>query len=329
MRSQSPRSKMRIQSYLPVAFFIITLALAFTNCGQPGDLAFKKGNPQTAQALATPPTTSSDPLPPSTPLTSPPLVPPTTPPVTTMPPTPPPPPKPEQILLNCAQAQAQGKLLAISQNIVFEDSRVESRKNNICPFSSSSINATDDGNLSMLDTQLRARYEQVQKLNVPENAVLCAIEMKNDLQTFKYDDVFFLTFNDYILATNDKTALSRLVPEVSPLTGSTTSSSIELYKYDWISLRTAPFKNVADDYCVGQKQGLGECQWPITEQLGKIQFTWDPEILIRMSAKNSAQNQSFRFVITGDDNPAVDCYHERLSFDTKVYYYLPKPAGTL
>lgn len=314
MRSQSPRSKMRLPSYIPVTILIFTLALAFTNCGQPGDLALKRENPQTDQALGTPPTASSDSPPTSSPVTSMPLT---------------APPKPEQILLNCAQAQDQGKLLAISQNVVFEDSRVESGKKYICPFSSNSTDASEDGNLSMLDTQLRARYEQVQKLNIPEGAVLCAIEMKNDLQTFKYDDVFFLTFNDYILATNDKTALQRLTPEISPLSGSTTSSSIELYKYNWMGLRTAPFKNEADDYCVGQKQGLGECQWPVTEQFGKIKFAWDPEILIRMSAKNSAQNQSFRFVITGDDNPAVDCYHERLSFDTKVYYYLPKPVGTL
>jgi hypothetical protein len=218
-----------------------------------------------------------------------------------------------EIITNCNNAMARGALQTSAQTLRFEDTKQETGRSTVCQF------GTGD-NLSEQDGSLRARYEQSQALSLPANAVICDVQMQTNLQSFKYDDVFLLTFNDRILATNDKTALNqRLTPE-SQLT--VASKQVPLYKYDWLALRTAPFANVVDDYCLGKDQGLSTCSWPVTEQAGQIKFSFTPELLINLGAKASAANQKFGFVITGDNDDSLDCYHERLEFSLSVKYYL-------
>ncbi len=225
----------------------------------------------------------------------------------------------EVIISNCAQAIQQGKIRTLNQNINFEDSRVETGKANICNFAPAG-QTTADGNLSTTNGQMRSRYEQHRKLNLPANAVLCDVQMSNNLQSFRYDDVFFFNFNNYLLATNNRSAVNqRLNPTSMNLS---TNQNIDLFTYDWTSLRTAGFSNVSDDYCIGQAQGLAQCSWPVTEQQGSIKFQFNSEMLIRMSANVAAENQTFSFVITGDDDPSLDCYHEKLAFSMAVKYYI-------
>ncbi|MEK6774146.1 MAG: hypothetical protein AABY64_09400 [Bdellovibrionota bacterium] len=217
----------------------------------------------------------------------------------------------------CNEAAAAGQLQTINQKVSFEDSRIETGLQNICSFP-----AQEDalGNLSMKDGQMRARYEQSKSLQLPANAVVCDIKLSNDLQSFRYDDVFFLIFNNYVLATNNKTALKQ---RLSPTSINSLQSNVRynLYNYNWMSLRTAAFENVVDDFCLGSEAGLGSCSWPVTESAGKILLSWSPEVFIRLTAA-VAQNQTFKFVITGDNDPSLDCYHQKLEFDTTVKYIL-------
>jgi len=225
----------------------------------------------------------------------------------------------DETLNNCAQADLVGKIQTLNQAIEFKDSRIESGKNQICNFAPTG-QTTANGDLDMKEGQLRARYEQSQKLNLPANAVICDVRMTNSLSSFRYDDVFFFKFNNYILATNDKTAVNQRLAPVSRFTYQ--GQSADLFAYDWNLLRTAPFKNIVDDYCVGKDQGLSQCSWPVSEQAGSIKFEFNPALLIRMSAQIPSQDQTFSFAITGDNDPNLDCYHEKLMFSMTVKYYV-------
>jgi hypothetical protein len=216
----------------------------------------------------------------------------------------------DEVIHNCNTRGLQ----IYSQNIVFEDTRVETGRSVICQFN-------QGDNLDQLDHYMRARYTQNQKLNLPDGAVVCDIQMSTSLQKFKYDDVFFLTYNGLVLATNNKTTFEqRLSPESN---AKVAGKTVPLIRYDWLKLRNGSFDNVQDDYCLGAQQNLASCQWPITEQQGSIKFSFHPELLINLGLHSSGNEHDFGFVITGDDDADVDCYHDRLEFQMTAKYYIP------
>ncbi len=224
------------------------------------------------------------------------------------------------IITNCQKAEAAGKLLISNQVVNFEDTRVETKKNEICEFAEPG-KMTGSGNLEIHDGTIQARYEQNRNLALPAGAVICDVQMQNNLQSFRYDDVFFFSFNGYLLATNDQTAVQmKLTPQSLKIEA---SEFTNFYKYDWAQLRTAPFKNEPDDYCLGSAEGLSSCSWPVSERQGQIKFNFAQSLLVSLSAHVPSENQTFSFVITGDNDRSLDCYHEKLEFAMNVKYYIP------
>ena len=267
---------------------LTVLGFAYTNCSQAGNIAVKEAQEKTLTTGEVGPTS------------------PTT--VT-------------EILQNCEKAQSSGTLMTLSQNINFEDSRVETNKSQICEFAPPG-KQTVNGNLEMAAEKMQTRYEQVRSLNLPANAVICDIEMKNNLQKFKYDDVFFFTFNGSLLASNNKTSVQQtLMPKSAKLAA---NQFTDIYTYDWTKLRTFGFVNEADDYCLGSAEGLSTCKWPVSEQSGEIKFSFAQSLLISLSAGIKSDQQKFAFIITGDDDPTLDCYHEKLEFAMNVKYFIPQ-----
>ncbi len=218
-----------------------------------------------------------------------------------------------QVKTDCDNARSLNRLRTLNQKIVFDDTKIESGRAQVCQFGI-------DGNLSMVNTRMQARYEQYRNLNLPTGAVVCDLNMTTPLQRFKYDDVFVFTFNGRILATNNRTALYQTTPEQT--LNIRNAGPVSIYRYDWLSLRTRLFENVADDYCLGSTQGAATCQWPVTEQNGNIQFDFDQQLLIALGLFYASNQQQFGFIITGDNDPSLDCYHERLEFDMNVQYYI-------
>lgn len=217
----------------------------------------------------------------------------------------------DDVIRNCENLKLKGQLLQASREVVFEDSKIETGRAQVCLFD-------QNGNMAMLNNEMRARHEQYVKVNLPAGAVICDVKMQTQLQKFKYDDAFFFTLNDHILASNNRTAVnSRLVSEPALINGAT---ALSLYKYDWSRLITHTFPSNADDFCLGQEQGLAECSWPLTEQNGNIDFEFHPEILIRLGLK--ASEPKFGFIVSGDNDPNIDCYHERLEFTLDFEYYI-------
>lgn len=233
-------------------------------------------------------------------------------------PTPPPPEVIDQIVKNCADAKAAGKLLSQSYEVSFEDTRDESGRSQIC-------DPSTPGNLALndkYDGYLAARYEQERTLSLPVGAVLCGIELQNDPFTFKFDDMIFLTFNNYVMISSERSQLTSLL-NYDTITVSSTKS-LNLYKYDWMKLRLASFDNdVSNDYCVGANENLGSCSWPKTQTTGSINLAWDSRLLIAISQMSADKSQQkFKFVVTGDNDPNIDCYHAKLILNSKVSYYL-------
>lgn len=221
-------------------------------------------------------------------------------------------PPPDVAVKNCATAMSNGSIKTHTQTIRFEDTKVESGRNNVCLFN-------QGDNLSPLNEFIRARYDQYTTLNLPPGAVVCDIEMNTPTQQFRYDDVFFLTFNGRVLATNDNTALRD-----SPSGGNISAMGMNIpsIAYDWMSVREEPFQNnVRDDYCLGRSQGAANCTWPLTQQTGNIVFDFAPEIFLRLALTRPVSQQTFGFTITGDNDPSDDCFHERLEFSMSVKYY--------
>lgn len=218
----------------------------------------------------------------------------------------------DETKISCDNAQAQNRMLMATRQIVFADTKEESQRNQVCRFG-------ENNNLGQENEFMQARYEQNQKLELPANAVICDLDMSTPTQKFKYDDVFVFTFNDRILATNNKTALYMTHPESTLMINST---PVPIYKYNWLSLRALPFVNQVDDYCLGLNQGAAMCQWPVTEKQGNIQFDFNRDLLIALGSRAAATEQSFGFIITGDNDPDKDCYHERLEFSVAVKYFI-------
>jgi hypothetical protein len=222
------------------------------------------------------------------------------------------------VLQNCNQAQLAGKLKVHQELVRFEDTKIKSGRNQVCQFAPADTEV--NGNLSMKEGRLRARYDQFHQLKLPKGAVICDVKMTNNLQSFRYDDNFFFTLNGFLLASNNRTAVQKGL-----VAGNLqyANKNIPVFKHDWLGVRDQTFKNVADDYCLGVDQSESSCQWPVTEKQGNIRFQFSQALLVAMSLGTPSDQQTFGFSITGDNDPNIDCYHERLDFSMSVDYYIP------
>lgn len=219
------------------------------------------------------------------------------------------------ILENCRAAKSSNRLKVLSENVIFADTKIESGRSQVCQWGM-------NDNLAKGASKNQARYEQKYTLALPANAVVCDFKMNARRQRIVYDDVFLLTFNGRLIASNDKSAvLSHLTPEAA--IGTSTGQSVDLYKSDWLQFRGSPFQNgTADDYCLGKDQGLGVCQWPLTQVQGDFTFDFAPELLVDIGKREPATNQVLGLAVTGDDDTTADCYHSPINFDVQVDYYI-------
>jgi hypothetical protein len=218
----------------------------------------------------------------------------------------------------CNQARLSGSLKVHQQVVRFEDTKIESGRNQICQFAPAGANVND--NLDVRNCYLRGRYDQSSLLNLPNGAVICDVKMTNNLQSFRYDDNFFFTLNGFLLASSNKTAVQKGLRAGNLQYA---NKNIPIFKYYWLGVRDQKFENVADDYCLGVDQSEATCQWPVTERQGNIRFQFSPALLVAVSLVTPSDQQTFGFTITGDKDLDLDCYHERLDFSMSVDYYIP------
>ncbi len=223
----------------------------------------------------------------------------------------------EEAIASCANAAKNGTLVTLQKVVRFEDPKTETGRAVVCEWGK-------DDNLDQENDFLTARYEQAASIQLPANSVLCAAEMNSTASTFTYDDMFYLTLNDYVVASSLKSSLARLQTEMITVSNSAVEPA---YKYSWLGVRKASFAGVnetSDNYCFGKANGVGSCQWPNSEKSGPFSLRYDPALVVALGLKASGGNQQFKFITTGDNDPSTDCSHDRLDLNVQYSYYLTK-----
>lgn len=224
---------------------------------------------------------------------------------TSVAPEPPPAPlAPEPALLtSCAQAAAANAVQSAIQNVSFPATTGTG-----CAWG---LNE----NLGRGSGRLRARTEQVVPLHLPAGAVLCEMSISSSEGTIRYDDLFFLTFNGYVIAANSAQGVSAMDKE----TVSAGARSVDIHKYDWLRYRNISAAQA--NYCAGESQGISSCSWPSSERSGAFHLRYNPELVRRISEKTAQWQQKFAFVVTGDDDGS-DCQHTGLNLNVAVKYFI-------
>lgn len=221
---------------------------------------------------------------------------------------------PDSIAKKCKKLKNSGALRSLTKTIRFDDTKQESGRTQVCLFN-------QDGNLGKKNDFQQARYEQYRSFELPENAELCDLTMEMDRQSLKYDDMFYMSFNGVVIASNAGNDVKGL--DTYPLNVSSEQVLVPGYSYEWEKIVGSPFNNNGGtDYCLGSEQDLAECQWPKTEKNGDFIFNYHPELLIALGAKSNDHKHELMFAITGDNDPNIDCYHEDIEFELKATYYI-------
>jgi hypothetical protein len=175
----------------------------------------------------------------------------------------------------------------------------------------------EDGNLDPENAFVRARREQVDSLELPENAVICDVVFDfagiNGGQgtPMVYDDNFFFLFNGVVLASS-----------YQPLVEEFPLEDDLYYLYDWDSIVDRPFEfdNDIPTYCLGEDDGLASCDIPPPETNGIMSLSFESSVVNELAFRAiEAGAYDFTFVTVGD-NDDTDCYHEDFAFDVEIPY---------
>ena len=224
----------------------------------------------------------------------------------------------KQAISDCSDAIARGSALEIQPTINFRDEIAANANQPVCPWG-------QGDNLAILDGYLRARVEQTATLNLPANAVICDVQMSSDTKSIHYDDVFYLTFNNFVVASNQKYSVDKLTSQSLTLSS---GNQMMAHTWDWLKVRDSGFNGSGgstninanrDDYCLGAELG-STCLWPLSEQTGNFVLSINPEVLVNLSL--AGKTQQMGFVVTGDNDPKSDCNHSDLNFSMKIKYIL-------
>ncbi len=172
-------------------------------------------------------------------------------------------------------------------------------------------------NLEPANGYFTARVEEVVALEMPEDAVICDMSfafsgiVPGDIQVMVYDDHFFFTFNDIVLAASYGPAVEALEE----------TDGLRQYAWEPIAGMEYHTEDSYSSYCLGEDEGEATCDIPDTEVEGEISLSYSDSIVSELSLRAiEDERYDFSFITTGDDNPNSDCMHEEFSFTVDVPY---------
>jgi len=172
-----------------------------------------------------------------------------------------------------------------------------------------------DGNLEMQDLVLTARVEQIESLDIADDVVMCDLDLDlsglvpGEVQLMFYDDYFFFTFNDVVLASSHAPAVA----------GLDTEDGMPIY--DWADIVGTPFPHGDAPFCLGEESGDATCDIPSTQTEGPITLSFGSDVVNQLSARAFHEGRfDFGFITTGDNDPATDCQHAEFGFTVDVEY---------
>lgn len=173
-----------------------------------------------------------------------------------------------------------------------------------------------NGNLNEDDglpnvTSFRGRIEQMQSFSLPPGAVLCGMEFAFADITMEYDDHFILSFDKAMLAASY---------DFSPYF----EKNMGLNIYSWEKIKGVDWPVGPDPlnkiYCEGAQQNNSQCQWPQTQQFGKMDMRFSDQVFQRVFASNPKSSDHQFTLITIGDGDLNDCRIAPISFTAKVKY---------
>ena len=176
----------------------------------------------------------------------------------------------------------------------------------------------EDNNMDPESGVFTARIEELQQLELPEQSVICDMAfdfsglVPGEVQFLTYDDHFFFTFNDIVLAAS----YGPVVEDLEPVDGG-------MYRYAWTPISGVDYhaEEEFDPYCLGDGTGESTCDIPDTEVEGPISLNYSEELVSQLSLSAiEDERYDFGFITTGDDNEDSDCKHEEFGFTIEVPY---------
>ena len=173
-------------------------------------------------------------------------------------------------------------------------------------------------NLSTEQGVITARIEQTTDLALPDGVVVCGLDYDflgpsgGEGTPMVYDDNFYFTFDDVLLATSYGPAVE----------DGWFSEEDGLPIYSWDDLVGRDFQHDGvPSWCLGQGDGLSECDIPPTETEGIMSLSFDTTVVEQLSLRAVQEGRfEFGFVTTGDNDPDQDCAHEDFEFEVEVGY---------
>jgi len=187
--------------------------------------------------------------------------------------------------------------------------------------------ATDPGcpwdtgdNLGIEQGVITARIEQAADLALPDDVVVCGMDYDflvngGEGTPMVYDDNFYFTFDDVLLATSYGPAVED--------GWFTEESGLPIYSWDDLVGREFQHDGVPS-WCLGQDEGTSDCDIPPTETEGVMSLSFGTATVEELSLRAVQEGRfEFGFVTTGDNDTSQDCAHADFEFEVEVGYVRP------
>jgi hypothetical protein len=169
-----------------------------------------------------------------------------------------------------------------------------------CPFN-------QGDNLGLTQGVLAARVEQEVFFSFPEDHLICSIALSGASDDFYYDDHIILTLNDVVL-----------ISSTNVLELFETKNGLPIYSWQAIVGENAG--GGGGPACLS---GATVCQMPGTQQNGEVGLAFDEETSDLLVQTGQGVDHKFTAIVTGDNDPAIDCHHNGLTISVD-YTYLAK-----
>lgn len=161
-------------------------------------------------------------------------------------------------------------------------------------------------NLPIRNGFVQAYFTEKAEVSLPENAVLCGIDIKSESAELRYDDYLFFSLNDLILASSN-TELSAHFDKADTV-----------YQWNWEKLKGQSFPNLDQPYCLGS----GTCVIPPTDSVGPFDLSFNAEDKSFQAVAGQALKEksvTFSLTTTGDNDDG-DCSHTDFNLSVNLSY---------
>ena len=151
-----------------------------------------------------------------------------------------------------------------------------------------------------------ARVEQDIPFSFPEDHLVCSLSLSGASDNFYYDDTIVLALNGIALISSTQ-ILNKFDLE----------DGLPVYAWDKLVGESIGAKGPE---CL---EGATSCQMPGTQENGEVSLSFDADTSEQLVKTGEGVDHVFTAIVTGDDNPPLDCHHNGLTIKVD-YMYVPK-----